>query len=91
MEIVDAPYPYECTAGNYGNSFAQQSSPRCSGRGPVGHYCPTATVTPIECRPGTYCEEGSEEETRCPEGTFSAVAGARHAPTAALPAARDEL
>ena len=77
MQIIDATFPFECSPGNFGGLFntSTQTTPRCSGRCPAGHYCPSATVVPIRCAAGTYCVEGSEAETNCPAGTFSAVSG----------------
>ena len=77
MPIIDSTFPYECSPGNYGGLFntSMQTTPRCSGPCPRGHYCPSATITPIMCAAGKYCVEGSDAEVNCPAGTFSVVAG----------------
>ena len=36
---------------------------------------PTDTVTGYECPPGYYCPPGSDQETGCPQGSFSNVLG----------------
>ena len=36
---------------------------------------PTDVVTGYECPPGYYCPSGSDQETGCPQGSFSNVLG----------------
>ncbi|KAE9043578.1 hypothetical protein PR001_g5732 [Phytophthora rubi] len=71
-----------CPAGVYG-SGARLSTPQCSGRCPVGHYCPKASIQPTPCPAGTFgAVEGLTDANcsgecpigyACPEGTGSAT------------------
>jgi len=75
--LVDDDFPYECAASRYGNSSLkeEQSSPRCSGVCPAGHYCVTGAIEPAVCELGKYCPEGSTAGTNCPAGTFGSHFG----------------
>ncbi|GMF50831.1 unnamed protein product [Phytophthora fragariaefolia] len=71
-----------CPAGTYGSS-SRLSTPQCSGKCPVGHYCPKASARPAPCSAGTYgASEGLSDAScsgvcpvgyACPEGTGSAT------------------
>ena len=71
---IDEDYPYLCSSGLYGSTsdVSVQSTPQCQGYCPGGYKCGPATVVPVACSPGTYCERGSSLSTPCPSGTFSA-------------------
>ena len=62
MAIIDEAYPFGCAAGRVGhaddNDRTAQSTPRCGGSCPSGHYCEVATIDPILCSNGTYCPRG---------------------------------
>jgi len=75
--LVDDDFPYECAASRYGNSTSRedQSSPRCSGMCPAGHYCETGAVQPVICALGEFCSVGSTTGTPCPAGTFGSRLG----------------
>ncbi len=84
LSIVDDDFPFRCESGKMGNSANQedQSSPRCAGICPAGYYCPKtvpATVEPIMCPNGTFCEAGSGATSPCPSGTYGAAAGLQSA------------
>ena len=79
VPFIDDDFPYLCSAGKYGNQSDHQTSPRCGGSCPAGHYCPPATVHPIRCSKGTFCEEGSAVETPCAAGFFGGRAGLQSA------------
>ena len=72
-------YPFACAPGLYGDSLDAQSSPSCSGSCHVGHFCPSATVSPIVCGEGSFCPgydasgRGATAELPCPVGTFSSA------------------
>ena len=68
-ECIEGEYPYPCSAGLVGDSFDKQSTPRCNGFCPAGHYCESATTEPKPCSAGTYCPPGSPAEVDCPAGT----------------------
>lgn len=83
MPLVDEDFPFRCGIGKYGNlslstltpyteSRIAQSSPRCAGVCPAGHFCSAATVDPVVCAAGTYCEEGltGSGPVSCPMGTY---------------------
>ena len=75
--LIDENYPFECAPGTYGADIETdtQSTPRCSGPCPAGHYCPLATIEPIICSRGTYCPQGSANEIDCPKGTYGPSTG----------------
>ena len=68
---VDDTFPNPCAAGYVGsNESLQQMSSECAGKCPAGHYCPTAaTLVPLPCHDGHYCDEGSTRPKPCPAGT----------------------
>jgi len=60
--------PTECPLGSYSldqNVASSQDCPPC----PASYYCPT-TTTKLEAQLGTFCPEGSVEETLCPLGYY---------------------
>jgi hypothetical protein len=76
--IIDDDYPFKCAVQRYGNAtlpLSVQSSPRCSGLCPAGHYCPQATVQPLLCGLGRFCPQASGVELLCPVGTYGATKG----------------
>jgi hypothetical protein len=50
----------DCPRGTYGSQKGLETV-QCSGRCPMGHYCPTRTIKPTNCPAGTY---GSEEDSK---------------------------
>jgi len=61
-------FPFACSAGIVGDSFAAQSNPACSRRCPAGYACGVGTVVPLACENGTFCPEGSPAALDCPAG-----------------------
>ena len=61
-------FPFACSAGIVGDSFAAQSNPACSRRCPAGYACGAATVVPLACANGTFCPTGSPATLDCPAG-----------------------
>ena len=54
----------------------------CTGKCAPGYYCSGGTITPTPtgtagtiCAIGTYCPEGSVEETKCPAGKYNPNTG----------------
>ena len=70
---INADYPYACSAGIVGSSYAiiEQNGPWCSGSSPPGYYCESACSEPIACPRGGYCPEGSPSASECPMGTHN--------------------
>ena len=70
---IDADYPFACSAGIVGSSYAtdEQNGPWCSGVSAAGYYCASACHEPTPCTTGSYCKESSSSPTECPAGTHT--------------------
>ena len=61
-------FPFACSAGIVGDSFAAQSNPACSRRCPAGYACGAGSFVPLACENGTFCPMGSPATLDCPAG-----------------------
>ena len=72
---LDVDYPFRCSAGFFGNTLADQTTPQCAGLCPAGHRCASGTTAPQRCEQGGFCAVGSSTATLCPRGSFSHTPG----------------
>ncbi|CAM9390768.1 unnamed protein product, partial [Pylaiella littoralis] len=71
---ASTPTQYTTGIGHYApiGSAVQHPCLDCT----AGYYCEEeATLIPVQCPVGHYCEVGSAVPTECPPGTFSNVLG----------------
>ena len=62
----------KCRAGDYCIGTPEAET---TGKCRKGYHCPLGTGIPIICSAGTRCPEGSKEETKCLQGTYSSGLG----------------
>ena len=67
---------FKCPGGTYGNTTFLTSQ-ECSGRCPVGHYCPEGSAEPLPCPLNTFAAEvGSSVCITCPAFSTTSSIGA---------------
>lgn len=61
-------FRYYCTGGS---EISTPTNDHSGGLCPPGHYCPSGSVSPVPCPPGTYTlQNGATECNICPAGKY---------------------